>query len=413
MRLLHAKTKEFQEFFDTQIPPYAILSHTWGEQEATFEDIRRPGFDRKLGLRKRKLGWSKIHGCCHQALADGLDWVWIDTCNIDKSSSAELSEAINSMFNWYSDAEKCYALLSDVCDRDELYSKRPIRWFTRGWTLQELLAPREVIFYSRDWHQIATKLADADLIGSITGINPGTLVRQGRLLAPCTAVKMSWAAQRSTSRSEDLAYCLMGLFDVNMPTLYGEGGVKAFRRLQEEIIKKTDDQSVFVWGKQKMIRELGLITHIYSCKAFASTPGDFRECGAIKVPHGDVTFFSRSPLGKPRELIETNTHHFVTNRGISIKLPICQMDPFTYLVLFNCFPNRDLESLLAVLYRKDSQYNIYTRLDEYPVLQIPEDQIRVVEEGGNQKATSEETEKVLWSSTRIYTFVKTTVYLRI
>ncbi|KUJ18739.1 HET-domain-containing protein [Mollisia scopiformis] len=230
MRLIETSTFELSEFIGSHIPFYAILSH-------------------------------RLRGCCAQAAKDGFQWVWIDSCCIDKSSSAELSEAINSMFKWYEGAQVCYAYLYDVTSSidnlSNVYAEfRRSEWFTRGWTLQELLAPQCVEFYNRDWVEIGTKSSLAEMIKKITGIN-----RLFNYELACVAQKMSWMARRETTREEDIAYCLMGLFGVNMPTLYGEGS-KAFLRLQQEILSKSEDESIFAWeGPLGEFHESGLLAH--------------------------------------------------------------------------------------------------------------------------------------------------------
>ncbi|OIW27820.1 hypothetical protein CONLIGDRAFT_551906, partial [Coniochaeta ligniaria NRRL 30616] len=175
------------------------------------------------------------------AFRDGLAYVWIDTICIDKSSSAELSEAINSMFKWYRNAAICYAYLSDVPQVRLEYS----RWFTRGWTLQEMIAPQELRFYDANWDALGTKSDLLDRLCDITGVDT-TALRGGNLRFFSVARKMSWASRRQTTREEDIAYCLLGIFDISMPLLYGEGS-KAFIRLQEQIIKEYDDESLFAW----------------------------------------------------------------------------------------------------------------------------------------------------------------------
>jgi Heterokaryon incompatibility protein (HET) len=229
MRLLDATTHLLHEFHGDDRPKYAILSHTWGNNEVIFEDMQ-------LGSAKEKPSYDKVQYTCKQALADGLEWVWIDSCCIDKSSSAELSEAINSMHAWYQQAERCYAYLSDVPAEVDVHLSSSAfaqsRWFTRGWTLQELLAPEDVTFFSQGWIEIGTKSQLTDLISTITRIDRDILAGTQSLDSASLAKRMSWAASRKTTRSEDLAYCLMGIFSVNMPMLYGEGGEKAFLRLQ-------------------------------------------------------------------------------------------------------------------------------------------------------------------------------------
>ncbi|OAA63620.1 Heterokaryon incompatibility [Niveomyces insectorum RCEF 264] len=285
MRLLHTATLRLRSFPSSEsaaLPSYAALSHTWGKEadEVHFHDIR----DESRPLPEHKAGFQKLRGGCRQAQLDGYDFIWIDTCCIDKTSSAELSEAINSMFAWYRQADTCYAYLEDVVKADANQPLHRSRWFTRGWTLQELIAPPDVVFYDSAWKKLGQRnhMASQALLTEITGISGTVLnrtsleacsaaagqhahhrLRGGRCVAPgchgepdalgrilgdySAAQKMSWLSRRTTTRVEDLAYCLLGLFDVNMPLLYGEGG-KAFVRLQEEIIKKSDDQSILAHG---------------------------------------------------------------------------------------------------------------------------------------------------------------------
>ena len=243
MRLLNTNTNslEFEEFFDTQVPRYAILSHRWGSEEVTLQDVRK-------GRKQDGQGHAKIKRCCAFAQSRGFQWVWIDTCCIDKKSSAELSETINSMYRWYQSAGECYAHLADVNwnSQDVNTSMKSFRqsiWFTRGWALQELLAPSSVIFVDRSWNEFGTKKTLLSEISAVTGISPSHLHDWS---TACIATKMSWLSRRVTSRVEDLAYCTLGLFDINMPLLYGEG-TKAFMRLQLEIIKRSPDESIFAW----------------------------------------------------------------------------------------------------------------------------------------------------------------------
>jgi hypothetical protein len=230
------------------------LSHTWADEEVTYDDLCR-----QQNARERR-GWDKIQHSCALARSLDLDFIWIDTCCIDKSSSAELSEAINSMFRWYENARLCIAFLADwdgPKDTPDFSAFRQSKWFTRGWTLQELIAPPEVIFYDQHWQRQFTRGTLKDLIHDLTGIPKDILeaahdgghrqCRQ-RLDGTSVAQRMSWAAARTTTRAEDASYCLLGLFDINMPLLYGEGAMKAFRRLQDEIIKSTDDESIYAWS---------------------------------------------------------------------------------------------------------------------------------------------------------------------
>ncbi|EEU42514.1 uncharacterized protein NECHADRAFT_39749, partial [Fusarium vanettenii 77-13-4] len=236
MRLLDTSSYKLTEFHGEKIPPYVILSHTWGEGEVLFHDIQNNTAESKNGFRK-------MIDCCQKAVEDGFQWVWIDTCCIDKSSSAELSEAINSMYQWYRDSTICYAYLEDVENVSKRFTNS--RWFTRGWTLQELIAPRIVELYTTHWEEIGTKRSLIAQIEGTTGI-PARILH-GESVSTCNvAQRMSWASKRQTTRREDRAYSLMGLFQINMPLLYGEGD-KAFVRLQEHILRQEEDYTIFAW----------------------------------------------------------------------------------------------------------------------------------------------------------------------
>jgi hypothetical protein len=221
------------------IPPYAILSHTWGdeEEEVTFKDL-------KEGSGKTKAGYKKIQFCGAQASRDGLQNFWVDTCCIDKSNNTEFSEAINSMFRWYSNAAKCYAYLSDVSAIDygpidkSLQSWEPAfrnsRWFTRGWTLQELIAPPFVEFFCSNGRCLGNKEELEQELVEITGI-PASALRGTPLSEFTVNERISWADTRVTHRAEDKVYSLLGIFDVYMPLIYGEGLGNATIRLHKSI----------------------------------------------------------------------------------------------------------------------------------------------------------------------------------
>ncbi|PPJ60919.1 hypothetical protein CBER1_06203 [Cercospora berteroae] len=224
-------TPELVEFSGRELPQYAILSHTWQLDEVLYRDVVFGTSAARAGYRKLKLAatQARVHGYCY---------IWIDTCCIDKSSSAELQEAINSMFNWYAQAETCYAYLSDVMFQRHQAGFEPMfsnsRWFTRGWTLQELLAPRDVYFFSESWHELGNLRGPDDeplrkLVSQTTGISEYYLLATHRLTKANVATRMRWASGRETARTEDMAYSLLGNFDISMPLLCGEGK-KAFRR---------------------------------------------------------------------------------------------------------------------------------------------------------------------------------------
>jgi hypothetical protein len=277
MRLLNTKSKDLEVFATNEEIRYAILSHTWGREEVTFADLLEN--ERRADLE----GWGKIHQSCEIAAHLGFDYLWIDTCCINKTSSAELSEAINSMFLWYEKAEVCIAYLEDVSWMDDPAKDGSqfgqCRWFSRGWTLQELIAPPELLFYSQEWKLIGTRTSLRNAITKVSLIPDVMLTAHANgqrqsLDDFSVAEKMSWAASRQTTRPEDMAYCLFGLFDINMPLLYGEGHVKAFKRLQEEIIKSTNDDSIYAWSYSE---ELSKRQHFWGL--LAESPSAFGRHG--------------------------------------------------------------------------------------------------------------------------------------
>ncbi|KAI6000077.1 heterokaryon incompatibility protein-domain-containing protein [Pisolithus albus] len=272
---------EILKELDDETTSYAILSHRW---------IVEVGYEEMTGLMKmeerrrdevrRRAGYQKIIKSCEQAKKDGYVWLWVDTCCIDKRSSAELSEAINSMYRWYKNARVCYAYLNDVgestfptkADSNKFAESNGWpEWFVRGWTLQELIAPQEVKFFNKDWVHIGNKGQLALTLWNITAIPCGVLTSGLAGKALSVAQIMSWAARRKTTRVEDRAYSLMGLFGVSMPMVYGEGK-KAFRRLQLEIIREYSDQSIFAWNPR--IPRAGSV--------LAEDPSDFWNCGHIE-----------------------------------------------------------------------------------------------------------------------------------
>ncbi|KAG9197870.1 hypothetical protein G6514_000762 [Epicoccum nigrum] len=302
------------ERFGDDIPPYAILSHTWGspDEEVTFQDLQ-------AGSGRKKRGYRKLLFCRKQAADDGLSFFWVDTCCIDKTSSAELSEAINSMYMWYKAAEICYAYLADVPSIDTLSKSR---WFTRGWTLQELIAPTEVVFFKEEWERIGTRLELSKSIQECTGIPETVFLESTTLDSFSVAQKMSWAANRNTTRVEDRAYCLMGMFGINMPLIYGEGE-DAFIRLQEEIMRITDDHSIFAWSSQDG-----------RGGCLATTPLSFRDCAnVVQTNHLDTLY--DPPV--------------LSSRGVQIELRFMGCGPgLRGLAILNCCKKESPDEPIAI-----------------------------------------------------------------
>ena len=377
MRLLQTRTRQFGEFYDSQIPRYAILSHRWGDREVSFKEMRK-------GTTLHKSGMAKIDNFCRLAAARGFHWAWIDTCCIDKRSSAELSEAINAMFKWYERSGECYVHLSDVDyssdelqlirerkgaarlfeDASPLSAKfRKSSWFTRGWTLQELLAPRKskVFFFDTNWNEIGSLLQLASDISEITGIEesfmgfkqssepPGWSMGFTPSADASVAKKMSWVSRRQTSREEDMAYCLLGLFDVNMSLLYGEGARRAFYRLQTEIMKNTDDESLFAWISDQAISGM-----------LATSPSSFAHSGNV----------SRGWKG-------TRRPYSMTNKGLEFPVPNYHVDMDAnatvrdVVVFLDCYRDGNQKVPLALLLRLEEGFGAYrTKCDSIDAVSL-------------------------------------------
>ncbi|KAK7462444.1 hypothetical protein VKT23_008043 [Stygiomarasmius scandens] len=304
MRLLNTLTLQVEDFY-TDVPKYAILSHTWDKEEVSFQDIQ------DLSAASSKAGYAKVYNACVHARKYEFEWIWIDSCCINKESSAELSEAINSMYQYYEDSEVCYAYLRDASSKEDPRDMNSgftkSRWFTRGWTLQELLAPSHVVFLDTNWLEIGTRWSLRDAISAITLIPVG-MFEEHDIDKFSIAQRMSWAACRATTRPEDIAYCLMGIFGVSMSPIYGEGGAKAFMRLQQEIIKFSDDRSIFAWAADNGWEPRGLL---------ARSPSEFRMSGAVGVSEPNPTFTG------------DNSSYTFGNNGLHIYLPLESVGPGT------------------------------------------------------------------------------------
>lgn len=250
MRLINCSTFEQQQLHDIGgLVDYAILSHRWLDRgELTFKDY----YAKRIVDGENSPALDKILGACRAARERDIEWIWIDNVCIDKSSSSELSESINSMFNWYRQAKLCIVYLADTDgsiwkkqDGKEVASE----WFSRGWTLQELLAPRQMEFYDRGWRAFGSKSQLAQVIADASRIEVSYLNGQKHFRKASIATRLSWQAPRTTTREEDMSYSLLGVLGVSLDPRYGEGGYQAFVRLQEELIRNqtVSDESLFAW----------------------------------------------------------------------------------------------------------------------------------------------------------------------
>lgn len=296
MRLLDTSTFELQSGLQASFKQegYAILSHRWIGLEITFDQLPRCTQELRTATRPlRTPQLDKIRGACDQARLDGIKWMWIDTCCINKNNSTEESESINSMFSWYREAKVCYTYLSDVEKASEggeaglfngIETGKPSVWFTRGWTLQELLAPVNMLFYDKDWEYLGTRAELSGPLSAITGIQTSYLTGQEDFRKACIAQKMSWMADRTTTREEDMAYSMLGIFGINLVPQYGEG-TRAFMRLQEELLQRSTDESLFAWRMPAKVAQDGA----QSWGLLAHSPSWFRDSKSIVVLPKKVT----------------------------------------------------------------------------------------------------------------------------
>lgn len=281
-------------------------------------------------------GYYKIRQTCALALQDNLQYAWIDTCCIDKTSSAELSEAINSMMSWYQRSEVCYTYLVDVPPGTDIHQPASLfaksRWFSRGWTLQELIAPSKLIFLYNDWSFMRARDEIVVLVSKITGIDqtflsvPTTPPKifanslQSRLNSASIAQRMSWASKRKTTRVEDAAYSLLGIFGISMPLLYGEG-MNAFLRLQEQIMTHSDDQTLLAWRTRVTLpKSLCELDDFEKVGVLATSPAAFSGCQDL-IP---------CDVGMPTSPFS------ITNKGLRIEMPMSQHEDFTDCAPYMC-----------------------------------------------------------------------------
>ncbi|KAK7979878.1 hypothetical protein PG989_012335 [Apiospora arundinis] len=327
MRLIHVDTLQLREFYDeTTLPQYAILSHTWSDDEIAlqeFEQLVAGGSSAETT--RAKNGYKKIVAACKAAKELQIYWCWVDTCCIDKKSSAELTEAINSMFKWYMHAAVCLAYLSDLdvmtesqYIRRELPKMMYCRWFTRGWCLQELIAPENLIFYDKEWNTVTTKAEISPYLSDITGIDQGVLQDPTKLPSIPVACRLSWASRRETTRVEDQAYCLLGIFNITMPMLYGEGP-KSFLRLQEEILRQDGDLSLFAWlpdaGQHEIYMDMFALSpkqFTSSLNIFSTTKGNLHTRDVCSISNRGVQMSRTNVISIQTDQRKTSPYYYVS-----------------------------------------------------------------------------------------------------
>ncbi|KAF1967872.1 hypothetical protein BU23DRAFT_372147, partial [Bimuria novae-zelandiae CBS 107.79] len=404
MRLLNVDTLEIKTYNEHDVPPYAILSHTWGPDEVTFQEIcmitRMRSVSQALSSRAtsnisdgsehsgtmlavmemlaqgtwgaslgipntdedalmRREGYRKIVYSANEARRLGYSWIWIDTCCIDKTSSAELQESINSMYKWYKGSGVCLVYLEDtmremivnsqLAPRAVINPFQDCRWISRGWTLQELVAPTSLRFYYKDWTLMGDKRDFLEELYEATYI-PIFVLDTGDLSELSVAQRMSWASYRQTTRVEDSAYCLLGIFDIQMPLLYGEGP-KAFIRLQEEILKTTDDYSLFAWQAVSTYSQ-PVLKSVYR-GLFARSPLEFCYCRFVERDNTTSTF--------PISATTIGLH-------LQFELLIDQTDKTRFLAFIRC--NGAMNRRLAIYLKCLDGGSQYARVDAGSIIPV-------------------------------------------
>ncbi|KAL1605027.1 hypothetical protein SLS60_004570 [Paraconiothyrium brasiliense] len=313
------------------------------KQAAAIEG-RKKRKDKIKKLPLRTAAFVKLLQAIKLASDEGATHIWIDSCCINRDNSSELTEAINSMYQYYKQATKCLAYLDDFEAFSKLHNKKESLesyefsktiWFKRGWTLQELIAPKEVVFYNRKWKSFGKRSenAVAEAICKVTKIPKEVLNGEAQPYDCSVAQRMSWAANRNTTRGEDMSYSLFGLFDVNLTLMYGEGAQKAFLRLQEAIMSRTTDMSLSAWKSTDTEEEYR--------GALARSPKEFGHAGELVE----------------RRFLGHNPEFSMTNRGLKIMPLLSKRVDGTYFLPLNCaeIKGDSEQSLGIILSKKDEQ----------------------------------------------------------
>ena len=371
MRLLNTRTGEFKWVENPNQFRYAALSHVWSKdprRETSYGDIARfqeeVRFARARGevlpedavLSKASY---KIRGACALARADGIDWLWVDTCCIDKASSAELEGAINAMYEWYASSTVCYVFLQDVDAHEDPFALgscfRQSEWHARGWTLQELIAPQAVLFFSRSWHFIGAKHGLANLVADVTGVDREVITGEQRVDAVSVSRRMSWASRRITTKREDEAYCLMGILGVHIPVVYGEGPM-AFLRLQEELLRRVPDESIFVWDRALYPRTSPQST-AWSGSSEGAQPVLLASSPACFAGSAEVVCVPKGRLSEALGVHIPPSSYTVTSHGLRTTLPLLCLTDDVFVALLACQRN---DLLLGMLVKKTSTTDVYS-----------------------------------------------------
>lgn len=362
MWLIDTTTLRLEEVVDLHDCKYAILSHTWEIDEVDFQEMLAESRPARL---LKKAGFLKIKKTCEVAKEKGYAYAWVDTCCIDKTSSAALSEAINSMFHWYKESSLCLAYLSDleVNNFEHAESKtsefmKDCVWFTRGWTLQELIGPEELEFYDQEWNFRGSKKTLRHELSKITGIDTDILEDSELLPTIPVGQRMSWAAHRKTTRVEDTAYCLFGIFGVNMPMIYGEGK-NSFLRLQEEIAKSTNDLTLFAWTSQNESGVDRRPTHSSQQGKdlrgiLAQSPSEFVDCGRLRIL---------------RDRVAPVKEFAMTNNGLRIETVLGSSPDKEYVFALDCVDERNRRIGIYLMktefgFVRDRAYDLFSTTDK-------------------------------------------------
>ncbi|KAF8433704.1 hypothetical protein L210DRAFT_545886 [Boletus edulis BED1] len=304
---------------------YATFSHRWLERgEPSFRDIL---------MSFQPAGYSKLVNFCEKAAEYDCCLAWSDTCCINKDSSTELEEAIRSMFKWYRDAHMCIAYLAEATSIDDLGNDV---WFTRGWTLQELLAPRAMKFYGKDWVPLTSSINDKQDVCMLDALSRATGIphRDLRSFRPGTRdvhQKMMWASNRTTTRVEDIAYSLIGIFDVSLTIAYGEGH-RAFYRLMETIVNRCGEWEIMAWAGRPSA----------DSAALPESPRCYRALGEART---ETQSGLSGNNGLTRRAWRGDGNFIMTKQGLQLKLLVVDLQlPSPSIKLFEGAGRKGVES---------------------------------------------------------------------
>ncbi|KAI9164067.1 Vegetative incompatibility protein [Paramyrothecium foliicola] len=393
MKFLHTTSLQPVSWLDRPPSEYAIFSyHYWNAQSTRPSIITNSNRTPALAgtengdLDSDKAQFDKnVAQACDQARIRNIDYIWIYALCVNAVSSADINEAVVGSFRLIWDAALCIVHLSDLTPLPEGGEAKSLegldteisrcRWFTRGWTLQELVAARSVEFFDSGWnHRFSKNPLSArpllEEVSRISNVDASVLAQRETLFLTSLGRRIWWAARRETSRPEDVAYCLVGICGIQgqLTPRYGEGGHSAFLRLQEKILKSTNDLSILAWAKKPMHDQASDAKHkdmsqqkLLMSGVFAESPEDFHNFGCISKESAPFT---------------SNSELTFNSRGLSVQgwLQISNgqsgQKRVEALVLNGSWLGQ-ISSLLTGIRIQESEPGVYVRSNPYEVVSFP------------------------------------------